>query len=86
MVHMDSGNGTKVLVRSRKGRMVAGVCAGAAEYFGWDVTLIRVIVAVVAVITGGAGVLAYLAAWVLIPEEGEKTSIAEDLVSNRHGG
>jgi phage shock protein C len=81
MADMNSGNGTKTLVRSRKGRMVAGICAGVAEYFGWDVTLVRVIVAVIAVLTGGAGVLAYLAAWAIIPEEGDKTSIAEKLVS-----
>ncbi len=78
---MNGGNGTKVLVRSQKGRMVAGICAGAADYFGIDVTLVRVIVAVVSIITGGAGVLAYLAAWVIIPEEGEKTSIAQNIVS-----
>jgi len=81
---MNSGNGTKVLVRSRKGRMVAGICAGIAEYFGVDVTLVRLIVAVIAVITGGAGVLAYLVAWAIIPEEGEKRSIAEDLLSTSH--
>jgi phage shock protein C len=81
MADMNSGNGTKTLVRSRKGRMVAGICAGVAEYFGWDVTLVRVIVAVIAVLTGGAGLLAYLAAWAIIPEEGDKTSIAEKLVS-----
>ena len=80
---MNSGNGTKVLARSRKDRMVAGVCAGAAGYFGIDVTLVRVIVAVVSVITGGAGVLAYLAAWVIIPAESEKTSIAQNLVSKK---
>jgi phage shock protein PspC (stress-responsive transcriptional regulator) len=80
---MDSGNGTKTLVRSRKGRMVAGICAGVAEYFGWDVTLVRVIVAAVAVLTGGAGLLAYLAAWVIIPEEGKKASVAESLVSKK---
>jgi len=78
---MNSGNGTKTLVRSRKGRMVAGICAGVAEYFGWDVTLVRVIVAVIAVLTGGAGLLAYLAAWAIVPEEGDKTSIAEKLVN-----
>jgi phage shock protein PspC (stress-responsive transcriptional regulator) len=61
----------KVLVRKRKGRMVAGICAGAAEYFGIDVTLIRVMVAVVCILTGGAGVLAYLVAWVIIPEADE---------------
>lgn len=43
-------------------------------------TLVRVIVAVVSVITGGAGVLAYLAAWVIIPGEGETTSIAQNLI------
>jgi phage shock protein PspC (stress-responsive transcriptional regulator) len=62
---MNGGNRTKTLVRDRKGRMLAGVCAGAAQYFGLDVTLVRVIVAVVSVITGGAGVLAYLVQWVL---------------------
>ena len=80
---MNSGNGTKVLARSRKGRMVAGICAGIAEYFSVDVTLVRVIVAVIAVITGGAGGLAYLVAWAIIPEEGEKTSIAEDLIGQK---
>jgi phage shock protein C len=85
MVSMSDQNSSKVLMRSRKGRMVAGVCAGAAEYFGIDVTLVRVIVAVVAVITGGAGVLAYLAAWVIIHGEGEKTSIAENIVTKKQG-
>jgi phage shock protein C len=80
---MNSGNGTKVLVRSRKGRMVAGICAGIAEYFGVDVTLVRVIMAAIAVITGGAGLLAYLVAWAIIPEEGEKTSIAENLIGQK---
>jgi phage shock protein PspC (stress-responsive transcriptional regulator) len=85
MVRMRKGNRTKVLVRSRQGRMVAGVCAGAAEYFGIDVTLVRALVAVVAVITGGAGVLAYLAAWAIIPEQGEKTSPAENIASTKQG-
>ena len=80
---MNSGNGTKVLVRSRKGRMLAGVCAGVADYFSLDVTLVRVIWAVVSVITGGAGVLAYLAAWMIIPDEGEKTSVAQNMFGKK---
>ncbi len=80
---MDNGNGTKVLVRSQKGRMLAGVCAGVADYFDMDVTLVRVIVAVVSVITGGAGVLAYVAAWLIIPAEGEKTSVAQNIVGRK---
>ena len=80
---MNNTDGTKTLVRSRKGRMVAGICAGTADYFGWDVTVVRAIVVVVSVLTGGTGVLAYLAAWAIIPEEGEKTSIAEKFVSGK---
>jgi len=63
--------------------MVTGVCAGVADYLGLDVTLVRVIVVVVSVITGGAGVLAYLAAWAIIPGEGEKTSVAQNIVGKR---
>lgn len=80
---MNVGNGTKILVRSRKGRMVAGICAGIADYYGLDVTLVRVIVTVVSIITGGAGALAYLAAWMIIPDEGEKTSIAQDIIGKK---
>jgi phage shock protein C len=83
MVHMTDGDGNKVLVRSRDGRMLAGVCAGVAGYFGVDVTLVRVIWAVVSVLTGGAGVLAYLAAWAIIPDEGQKSPVAENIVSTK---
>jgi phage shock protein C len=81
MAVMSNANGSKQLVRTRDGRIVAGVCSGMAEYFGIDANLIRVIVAVLTVFTGGFGALAYLAAWVVLPEEGEKTSIAENLVN-----
>jgi len=83
---MNGGNGTKILVRSQKGRMVAGVCAGIADYYALDVTLIRVIVAVVSVFTGGVGALAYLAAWVIIPGEGQQASIAQDMLGKRQHG
>jgi phage shock protein C len=75
---------SKVLMRRRDGRMLAGVCAGIADYLGLDVTLVRVIWAVVTVLTGGAGVLAYLAAWIIIPDEGQKSSIAENLATKKN--
>jgi phage shock protein PspC (stress-responsive transcriptional regulator) len=78
---MSNVNGSKTLVRTRDGRILAGVCSGLAEYFGIDANLVRVIVAVVTVFSAGFGALAYLAAWVVIPEEGEKSSIAENLVN-----
>jgi phage shock protein C len=74
---MNGRNGTRVLVRSRNDRIVAGICAGIAKYFGTDVTMVRVLVIVICLITGGAGILAYLVAWAIIPEEG-KTSMAEN--------
>ena len=80
---MNGEDGTKTLVRPREDRMVAGVCAGLAAYFSLDVTLVRLIVAVVAVITGGAGALAYLVAWVIIPGEGEPTSIAANVLGKK---
>jgi phage shock protein C len=55
------------LVRPRQGRKVGGVCLGFAEYFDIDVTLIRI--AWVLCLLAGFGVLAYLVAWVVIPEE-----------------
>jgi phage shock protein PspC (stress-responsive transcriptional regulator) len=73
----------KRLYRSRKGQMVAGVCSGLAEYFNVDVTLVRLIWAVVSVFTLGIGVAAYLAAWIILPEEGEDTSIAETWINTR---
>jgi phage shock protein C len=78
---MTNVNGSKVLVRRRDNRIIAGVCAGLADYSGIDVNLIRVVVAVVSVFTGGMGVLAYLAGWIVIPEEGQASSIAEDLIN-----
>ncbi|MGO9295835.1 MAG: PspC domain-containing protein [Streptosporangiaceae bacterium] len=78
---MSNLNGSKQLIRPRHGRMLAGVCAGVGSYFGIDANLVRLILAVITVFTGGFGVLAYLVAWVVIPEEGETGSIAENLVS-----
>jgi phage shock protein C len=83
MAGMSDVNGSKMLVRTRDGRIVAGVCSGLGQYFGIDANVIRVILAVITVFTGGFGALAYLAAWVVIPEEGEKSSIAENMV-NKH--
>jgi phage shock protein C len=70
----------KKLERPLKGRLVAGVAAGIAEYFGVDATLVRLAFAIAACF-GGIGILMYLAGWLLIPEQGESGSIMERLVS-----
>jgi phage shock protein PspC (stress-responsive transcriptional regulator) len=58
----------KRLVRPREGRVLGGVCAGLGRYFNVDPIIFR-IGAVVLVLVGGAGLLAYLAALLLVPAE-----------------
>jgi phage shock protein PspC (stress-responsive transcriptional regulator) len=82
---MNETKETKRLVRARKGRLLAGVCSGIAEYVGIDVTVIRLIFVAVGVVTFGVGVLIYLAAWIVIHEEGEDQSIAESLIKKTGG-
>lgn len=73
------------LRRAVSGRMVAGVCAGIADYVGIDVTIVRVAFAVFSFL-GGAGIPAYLACLLLIPEEGSDQSIAGGLIDSlQHG-
>jgi len=55
--------------RSRSGAVLGGVCAGVARSAGLDPLLLRIAVVAVTVLTSGAGLLVYLAAWVLIPRE-----------------
>ena len=59
----------KKIVRPREGRNIAGVCAAFANFFGLDVSIIR-IVWLLAVLLAGTGMLAYLICWLVIPKEG----------------
>jgi len=61
--------------------MLGGVAAGIARYLRVDVTVVRIIFAVL-VIMGGAGIPLYLAGWLLIPEEGAQQSIASELIDS----
>jgi phage shock protein PspC (stress-responsive transcriptional regulator) len=57
--------------------MLAGVAGGLADWFDVDPTLVRLTFAALAVL-GGMGVPLYLAAWLLVPEEGTGYSVAEE--------
>jgi phage shock protein C len=57
------------LIRPRAGRKIAGVCAGFAEYFDIDVTLVRVVWLITALIPVGFALVAYVVAWIVMPEE-----------------
>lgn len=59
---------TKKLYKSEKNKTLAGVCAGLAEYFNIDVTWVR-LAWVVFTLMGGAGILAYIVAALVIPSE-----------------
>jgi phage shock protein C len=78
----NNGSGGKRLLRPREGRLVAGVCAGLARYFGVDVNLVRLGFGVFTVFWG-LGALVYAFAWAMVPEEGETSSILESFVG-RH--
>ena len=59
----------KRLMRLRTGKKVAGVCAGFAEYFDLDVTLVRILWLVAIFVPTGVGLFGYLIAWIVMPEE-----------------
>ena len=58
----------KKLYRSVTDKKIAGVCAGVAEYFGWDPTIVRLVWAL-AVICGSVGFWAYIACALIVPEK-----------------
>ena len=78
----SNGSGGKRLVRVRQGRMVAGVCTGLAAYFGVDVNLVRLAFGVITIFYG-LGLLLYVVAWAILPEEGEDSSILEGMVNKQ---
>ena len=57
------------IVRPRYGRMLGGVCAGLAQHFGWDLALVRILLVVLVFFGCGTPLLAYLIAWIVIPNE-----------------
>lgn len=58
----------KRLYRSRREKMLAGVCGGLAEYFGMDPSLMRILF-VVFLLVGGSAILVYLILWLVVPLE-----------------
>ena len=79
---MNGTNG-KQLIRPREGRMIAGVCAGIGQFFGIDANIVRIVFTLLIVLSAGAAALVYLVAWVIVPEEGESGSIAENYLNKK---
>ena len=58
---------TKRLTKSQD-KVIAGVCAGIADYFGWDPALVRILYLVISIFSAGfPGVLVYLILWIVMP-------------------
>ena len=64
------------LYRSKKDSVIAGVCGGLGEYFGIDPVILR-IVAVILVLACGIGLLAYIIAWIAIPQRKDEEEAVE---------
>ncbi len=70
------------LRRCADDKMLAGVASGIARYMDMDVTLVRVIIAALALLNG-VGLVLYIAAWLLIPEDGQDQSLAATWIADR---
>ena len=69
----------KKLYRSSSQKMVAGVCGGIAEYFNIDPTIVRIVCALLC-FGGGSGILLYILAAILIPEDTEMEATGVEVV------
>lgn len=62
-------NPSNPLRRSRRNRMIAGVCGGLADWLGWDPTLVRVLYVVVSILSVAfPGLVVYVVLWLVMPE------------------
>ena len=59
---------TTTLTRPREGKVIAGVCAGIAERYGWDANMVRLLF-VLSCLLPGPQFVVYLALWVLMPKQ-----------------
>ncbi len=80
-----AANSRNRLQRNRQDRVLGGVCAGIAERFDVDALLIRIVAVALALVTGGAAVFAYLAAWALLPSgvDGPRKRLAGSALGDR---
>ena len=58
------------LYRSRRHKIIAGVCGGLAEWLGWDPTVVRILYVVISIASAAfPGILAYIILWMVMPKE-----------------
>lgn len=72
------------LVRS-KDKVFGGVCAGIADFFKWDVRLLRLIWVVLSIVGVGSLVVFYLLLWILMPDAANEKTSYEERMNKRLG-
>jgi len=65
--HREGAPVASTLTRPRQGKVIAGVCAGLAQRFGWSVGLVRLLF-VLSIIIPGSQVLVYIVLWIFMPK------------------
>jgi len=83
--HAGSMNEKKTLRRSRRQRLLTGVCGGIGEFAGVDPNIIRLVLALFVFFSGGTAILLYVIAWLVMPEEDGESSMVEHIVRNFQG-
>ncbi|MDY6915738.1 MAG: PspC domain-containing protein [Candidatus Cloacimonadota bacterium] len=71
IIDVESETKSGKIYRSWDNKMIAGVCAGIADYLKWDVSLVRIIFVILA-LSGGIGAILYIIFWFLFPMKGEE--------------
>lgn len=66
----------KRLTRIRDGKVLGGVCGGIGKYFDVDPVIIRILWVVLTLLSVGIGVIVYIAAYILMPEEGQTDEVS----------
>ncbi len=72
------------LLRS-KDKVFGGVCAGIAEFFGWDVRLLRLVWVILSIVGVGCLVVFYILLWLLMPDAAKEKMSFEERMNNRLG-
>jgi phage shock protein C len=72
---------TSVLERPRNGRIIAGVCAGLAQRFGWNPNVVRLL-AVLSCLLPGPQFIVYIVMWIVIPNAPQSVTSATSAPAN----